>query len=81
MFGLGVNEANLSPADGSIGILDMKTQAYEVVHRAHAAAITNSACCLMHEELVTVTEDGFIKIWNLSTMKQHTEFCSGIRIS
>ncbi|CAD7955258.1 unnamed protein product, partial [Amoebophrya sp. A25] len=64
-------------ADGTIGVLDMNTQAFDVVHRSHASQIADAAASVLYEELVTVTKDGFIKIWNLNTMRQHTEFFSG----
>lgn len=64
-------------ADGTIGQLDMQTQGFDVIHRAHASRIVDGAVSVLYEELVTVTEDGFIKIWSINTMRQHTEFFSG----
>eukprot|EP00392_Amoebophrya_sp_AT5.2_P009899 g9930.t1 len=49
----------------------------DVIHRAHASRIVDGAVSVLYEELVTVTEDGFIKIWSINTMRQHTEFFSG----
>ncbi|CAD7966740.1 unnamed protein product [Amoebophrya sp. A120] len=64
-------------ADGTIGQLDLQTQAFDVLHRSHAGKIKDACVSHLFEEICTVTEDGFIKIWNLNTMRQHTEFFSG----
>lgn len=63
--------------DGTVGVLDMQTQLFNVIHRSHSAPINDGSVSSLYEELVTVTEDGYIKIWNLNTLKQHTEFFSG----
>ena len=63
--------------DGSIGVLDMNTQYYEVIHRSHAAKVNDCIFSPGFDEIVTCTADGYIKVWNRVNNKQNTEFHSG----
>lgn len=63
-----------STASGAVGMLDMKSHAYSELVRSHSSPISDASLSISFEELVTICQDGTVKIWSLATMKQTYEF-------
>eukprot|EP00930_Biecheleria_cincta_P048383 TRINITY_DN33708_c0_g1_i1.p1 TRINITY_DN33708_c0_g1~~TRINITY_DN33708_c0_g1_i1.p1 ORF type:complete len:1428 (+),score=197.79 TRINITY_DN33708_c0_g1_i1:369-4286(+) len=63
-----------STYDGSIGVLDMKSHAYQNLLRSHGAMVVDAAVSEFFSELATVCCDGMLKVWALPSMSQTYEF-------
>lgn len=63
-----------STADGSVGMLDMKSHHYKLLLKTHSSVIVDAAISEYYNELATVSKDGTLKVWSLPTMNQTHEF-------
>lgn len=59
---------------GTLGYLDVSTRQYTTVMRSHTEKITD--CCIdgLRRTIATCSEDGSIRIWDISTLRQLYDF-------
>ncbi|RHY17122.1 hypothetical protein DYB28_000206 [Aphanomyces astaci] len=60
--------------NGTIGMLEISTQQYTTVVRAHTGAITALALSPRSDSFVTTSTDGTIRVWDVTTGTQTYEF-------
>ncbi|RHY89159.1 hypothetical protein DYB35_007935 [Aphanomyces astaci] len=60
--------------NGTIGVLEISTQQYTTVVRAHTGAITALALSPRSDSFVTTSTDGTIRVWDVATGTQTYEF-------
>ncbi|XP_060116727.1 LOW QUALITY PROTEIN: WD repeat-containing protein 90 [Heteronotia binoei] len=61
-------------ASGNVGCLDIQSRDYSTVMRSHMGSVLAFSVEGLQQELVTVSQDNTIRIWNLETMQQLYEF-------
>eukprot|EP00435_Cladocopium_sp_Y103_P010187 s201_g2.t1 len=63
-----------SNADGSIGVLDVRSHQYKDISRSHKAAILQAAVSERFQEVATAASDGSIKVWKIPHWEEVHEF-------
>lgn len=61
-------------ATGSLGTLDIPSHAYRTLLRSHNAVVHGVAADPQNDEAATVSEDGTIRVWDVTTGEQLYEF-------
>ena len=75
MDGLRVLAGTLS---GSIGVLDKANQRYRTLVRSHMDAILSIAFHIPRRNIISVSSDGTIRLWDTFKFQQAVEFSSPI---
>ncbi|XP_054849422.1 WD repeat-containing protein 90 isoform X2 [Eublepharis macularius] len=61
-------------AAGNVGFLDIQSRDYSTVMRSHTDSVLAFSVEGLQKQLVTVSQDNTIRIWNLESMQQLYEF-------
>uniref|UniRef100_A0A4W3J426 WD repeat domain 90 n=1 Tax=Callorhinchus milii TaxID=7868 RepID=A0A4W3J426_CALMI len=61
---------------GNLGYLDISSRGYTTLMRSHTDRILASSMDGIRRHLVTVSEDGTIRVWELDSMQQFYDFVS-----
>ncbi|XP_048351372.1 WD repeat-containing protein 90 [Sphaerodactylus townsendi] len=61
-------------SSGTVGYLDIQSRDYSTIMRSHTDSVLAFSVERLQQELVTVSRDNTIRIWNLETMQQLYEF-------
>ena len=64
--------------NGSLGILNKSNQRYQTLLRSHTASIVSMDFHLAKRNVITVSKDDTIRLWDLQTFDQVVEFSSPI---
>jgi len=67
-------KALIGDSNGSIGILEISSQNYRSVLRSHTKCVLDVASDPNKMEFATVSLDGTIRIWDLTTLNQRYQF-------
>ena len=63
---------------GSLGILDKSNQKYRTLLRSHTSSILNMDFHIQKQNMITVSRDKTIRLWDIETFDQAYEFSSPI---
>ena len=74
MIGMTFNDILLFTFQGNIGFLDINNKLYQSISRSHVGHILNFAVNHVHQQLVSISSDDTMKIWELDTFKQSYDF-------
>ena len=63
---------------GSLGVLDKSNQRYRTLVRSHTDSILGFDFCIPNRNIITVSRDGTIRLWDCDFFQQVVEFSSPI---
>lgn len=65
---------------GNVGCLDIQSRDYRTVMRSHLDSVLAFSVERLQNQIVTVSQDNTIRVWNLETMEQLYEFTASDEI-
>uniref|UniRef100_F6WAH4 WD repeat-containing protein 90 n=1 Tax=Xenopus tropicalis TaxID=8364 RepID=F6WAH4_XENTR len=61
-------------SSGELGVLDVPSRGYNTLMRSHTDTLLSFSCHPTHPQLVTVSSDNTIRIWDTGTLQQLYDF-------